>query len=366
MGGRGFLRKCLIPRPPPFYTMGRKPYRLEVVYSTNHNPKCFIVKDVCFEDKRRKVKVYLRSGSIPNQEEFDQSRETHAFELETRAAKKIGEWSIEKFNREHISSDSIAKLEELKYLYKRFTQLMTANELEVYEKNFEISYIQGTTSIEGNTFSKEEAFNFYLHGIVPKNKQMREINEIQNFKNVKKFRDSYKGKVTFDFIKTLHALIMANIDDDSAGTFRRTDDKAIGGCDLPLCPSILIEQNLKKTIQRYYTNLRDGYHPLEQAILFHYTFEMIHPFSDGNGRVGREIFNYMLNKVNFPRLLFLGEDREHYIEALKFGNLDQFENMVEKFVSIVIDQRKIVLLDNLRKVVIPPKKEGQLRLTDFS
>ncbi len=158
---------------------------------------------------------------------------------------------------------------------------------------------------------------------------------------------------------------MANIDDDAAGTFRRTDDKAIGGCDLPVCPSIFIEQSLKEQIQNYYSNLRKGYHPFEQAILFHYNFEMIHPFSDGNGRVGRKIFNYMLKKVNYPRLLFLVEDRDQYILALKLGNLERFDDMIENFVGIVIDQRKYVLLENLRRVVIPPKKQGQLRLADF-
>jgi len=345
--------------------MARKPYRLEIVYSKNRTPKCYIVKDVSFGKRKRKVRKYIASGNIPTQDEFDELRVKYAFYLENRAAEKIGEWSVGKFKTNFLTDENIKFLEKIKYLHKRFTELLTTSELGVYEKNFEIKYIQGTTSIEGNTFSLQEARDFLIEGIIPKNKKIREINEIQNFKNVQKYRDSYKKKVTLYFIKHLHALIMEHIDDQSAGTFRRSDDTIITGCTERVCPSIGIESQLQGIIDNYYKRLNEGGHPIEEAILFHYNFEIIHPFTDGNGRVGREIFNYMLKTSKYPKLLFLGVDRDHYITALKAGNKESFDILVNLLANILILQRLQVLTKNLEQVVIPPKKRGQVTLSEF-
>ena len=92
---------------------------------------------------------------------------------------------------------------------------------------------------------------------------------------------------------------------------------------------------------------------------------MIHSFADGNGRVGREVFNYMLNRENYPKLLFLGDDREMYIQSLKYGNEEEWNPMVTMFVDLILSQRYEILVSNLQKVVVPPKRAGQIRLNDF-
>ena len=127
---------------------------------------------------------------------------------------------------------------------------------------------------------------------MPNGKSLREINEVQNFKQVKLYRDKYRGKVSIDFIRTLHSLIMNNIDVNSAGAFRRTDDIWIQGCDIRVTPAELIEEELSSAIDRYYERIEvRSIHPFEAAVLFHFDFELVHPFTDGNGRVGREIFH---------------------------------------------------------------------------
>ncbi len=92
---------------------------------------------------------------------------------------------------------------------------------------------------------------------------------------------------------------------------------------------------------------------------------MIHPFTDGNGRVGREIFNYMLTRSGYPKLPFLGKDRNTYIQSLQFGNEKKCAEMVQIFADLIATQRVDVIKKNLRKVVVPPQKTGQLRITDF-
>jgi Fic family protein len=92
---------------------------------------------------------------------------------------------------------------------------------------------------------------------------------------------------------------------------------------------------------------------------------LIHPFTDGNGRVGREIFNYMLKKGGYPRLLFLGADREKYINSLQLGNEEKHDQMIEVFYSLIYEQRYHILTENLKKVVVPPRKAPQKRIMEF-
>jgi len=73
----------------------------------------------------------------------------------------------------------------------------------------------------------------------------------------------------------------------------------------------------------------------------------------------------MLIRERFPKLLFLGKDRELYIDALKLGNEEDFGEMIHIFSNLIIKQRLDVLKENLKRVATPIKKTGQLRLTDF-
>jgi Fic family protein len=344
--------------------MARKPYRVEVSVPSKGNSSYYLVRDVKVKGLKRKVRKYIGSKP-PTAAELDRLRRENAYEMEMRAAKKKAEMSSSFLSTQYITRDQLVRLEYLRYLYDTFTDLLTVNEVDYYEKEFEVVYVQGTTAIEGNTLTVKETRDLLVDNIVPPNKQLRELNEIQNFRNVARYRNGFKGRVTLEFIRKLHALIMDKIDYESAGTFRRIDALGITGCELKLTPALLVESDLEKLIALYYRNLEKGKNPFEQAVLFHYEFEMIHPFTDGNGRVGREVLNYMLVRSGYPRMLFLGKDRARYIGALRLGNEERCREMISVFIDIISEQRQGILDTNLRRVIENPKKPGQARLDDF-
>lgn len=345
--------------------MARYLYRVEVDYPKSGSPRYFLARDVRVGGRKTKVKRYLCSGNPPTHEDIERYRKIYSYALELRAAKKAGKLGTDVYKTSYLSNNYIDAIEEIRYLYRRFTKTLTVNEIEVYEKQFEARYIQGTTAIEGNTFTIGETEDLLFYNITPKSKKsLREINEIQNFKNVKIFRDSYKGKVNLDFIRRFHAIIMFNID-PSAGQFRQSEVNILG-CDLQVTPAIEIERELKEIIRVYYERIGQGYNPFEETILFHYFFEMIHPFTNGNGRVGREIFNFMLSKDKYPKLLFLGKDRDElYIQALKKGNNEDYRGMASIFADIIIHQRLEILKTRLKASLEESKPKGQLTLASF-
>jgi Fic family protein len=345
--------------------MRELPYRFEEKKNPDGTTHTYIVKDVQVEGQKTKVYVQVDPSLTITESNANEIKEQYAHEIETKTIKKRAELYAERYKATYLPFDLVLQIEIIRALHQRVSELYTISELASYRRNFELHYVNGTTSIEGNTLTLEEVGQVLEHGIAPESKTLREINEVQNFKLMKKYRDGFKGKVTIKFIKRLHELIMNNIDFESAGTFRRTDDIRIAGSDIIPTPSLIIREEIENRIDEFYQGIEEKKHPFEQIILFHYQFEIIHPFSDGNGRVGREVLNYLLDHYHYPKFFFPGKYRERYIKALISGNNEQYQDMVESIASLLFDQYSDALQSNLKSVVIPVREKEQKRLADY-
>jgi len=216
------------------------------------------------------------------------------------------------------------------------SSLLTGKEIEVLDKikgefqkepkaNLENRYesfislfTYDSTAIEGNTLSLEETSFLLFEKIVPKSKSLREINETLNHKKAFDNMLSHKEDLTKEFVCQLHKLVVENTLredlDGQIGCYRNVPVFIRGRDWMPPKPEEVSKE--MKSLFSWYSKNKEKIHPLIVASYFHVAFETIHPFVDGNGRVGRLLMNFILHKNKYPMINIPSKTKFDYYEAL--------------------------------------------------
>jgi len=145
--------------------------------------------------------------------------------------------------------------------------------------------------------------------ITPNGKKLREVYEQVNTKKLFEMHRKRKFSITEKDILRMHEIFMQNI--DARIGYRTRPVRILGSTTKTSLPEyVKIDMRL---LLQWYDLHKHALHPVELAALFHAKFEQIHPFADGNGRVGRFIVYVLLDK-GMPTLF---PDRKRYLEALE-------------------------------------------------
>lgn len=225
---------------------------------------------------------------------------------------------IEKIRKEKVKSNPFfnrADLEEIEaaklHFNSRFMKLDSLTKQEVLEF-FLIKFAVSSTSIEGNTINLAEATKLLKEEILPKNKTLREVYDLQNTKKV--FVEIVKNKpdLSLDMIREVHDNLLDKIDKRKG--YRNHDINILGQPFKPT-PARYVKSDMKMLVN-WHKNQSKKIHPLALAIFFHHKFESIHPFSDGNGRTGRMVMNNLLMKRSYPPLIVPNKEREEYLNVM--------------------------------------------------
>lgn len=230
----------------------------------------------------------------------------------------------------YIDKARKSKPKENPYLDKRLLEEVEAIKLHFNEhfqrldkdtknetfKNFLIDFAFNTTSLEGNTITLGEANKLLKENLTPKNRTLNEIYDLKNTETV--FFDILESKKIIDheFIINVHDALLNGIDLRKG---YRTHEIRVFKAHFEATPSVYIKTDMGILLKWQKEN-SGRFHPLALAGIFHRKFEKIHPFSDGNGRTGRMIMNYMLIKEGYPPFIIRKSRRAEYLEALAEGD----------------------------------------------
>lgn len=195
-----------------------------------------------------------------------------------------------------------------------------------YMQDYLVRMTHHSTAIEGNTLTQEQTASILLDGVICGNVLEREYYEVRNYKKTMPFvlQCIQEGQVlTNQIIQNIHALVMENLL-ENAGNFKILPNLIIGAnfeTTKPyLVPTRIHElcDNLDYQLQ----NTQDKDQKLKAILKAHFDFERIHPFSDGNGRVGRMLIFYSCLQENIIPPIIQKEDKSLYISFLREERLD--------------------------------------------
>ena len=275
-------------------------------------------------------KYYYRVRSYRDGKAIKKERIYLGVDLKEKDLKKLEGEANERFGvfETVLTKDDLQLLNKIKKDFLKEPRENYKNRYEVFCSLF----AHDSTGIEGNTLTLQETSFLLFEGIVPKEKSLREIHEVLNHKKAFDYILNYKGEITKEFILRLHLLVTQNTLEDylknQIGKYRTV--QVFIGRSIPPKPEIV--SNKMATLIRWYSINKKKLHPIILTTYFHSEFEKIHPFVDGNGRVGRLIMNFILFKNNFPMINIPKKSKFKYYESLqeahKSGNLKQLTKLL--------------------------------------
>lgn len=194
-----------------------------------------------------------------------------------------------------------------------------------------------SNAIEGNTLTLKET-KVALEGITIGGKTLREHCEAINHREAILYVEelSAAGELLNERdIKSLHQLVLKNIDDQNAGAYRNHNVIIAGAEHRP--PDFLQVQDLMAEFVAWYQSAALNLHPMERAARVHSELVKIHPFADGNGRTARLLMNLELLKAGFPAAVLPVNRRLEYYQALDTahcqGDYQPFLALISEVVS---------------------------------
>ncbi len=233
-------------------------------------------------------------------------------------------------------------------------------------EQFTIEWTYNSNAIEGNTLTLQETALVINRGLTIGKKTLIEhfeaINHKEGIELVERFVER-KKELDEEFIKSLHKVILKNIDDASAGVYRKTNVRILGAVHIPPNP-IKIPDLIQEFLAWYYENKYVLSIP-ELAANVQYKFVCIHPFIDGNGRTSRLLMNLILMQHGYPPAVILNIDRKKYYRVLKMADLDRPQEFVD-FIGRAIERSLIIYLNCIKPVTKETEHQGYISLKEAS
>ncbi len=191
--------------------------------------------------------------------------------------------------------------------WKRIPESARKKELE----EISIAFTYNTNAIEGSTITLEEARGI-IHDKMSPNKSLRDVRETEAHSEVFLKILEKKEAITNRLLLDWHEEVFGMTKSDIAGKFRDYLVR-IGSY---LAPDW---QEVKKMMNELvgFIKSNKSMNPVELSARAHYKFEKIHPFGDGNGRIGRLLMNQILWHAGYPMLIIEYKKRRSYYKALQ-------------------------------------------------
>ena len=213
--------------------------------------------------------------------------------------------------------------------------------------------VYNSNAIENSTLTLEDTEKILTGGELERKVNVREIYEAKNLAAITEtLLNKPRQKLTLALILDLHKTLLTHINDSIAGRFRTGKEWVRVGNHLGANPSF-VNSLMQELVDAYNTD-KDRYF-LDQVAHFHAEFETIHPFVDGNGRIGRVLINLQLMNAGLPPIIIQNKSKhkEYYPLFTNYPVTMKFDGFTELFAVLLQEalHKRIAMLT--AKKIIP-------------
>jgi len=256
-----------------------------------------------------------------------------------------------------INNPSKKKIENLQ---KEYNSLIKGKEslLGMIDKAEMPESVYNSNAIENSTLTLKETEKILMEMEISRNVSLREVFEAKNLARVINYtkKNLKNSEITKETILLLHKILINGIDDNIAGRFRKKGEYVRVGTYIAPAPEH-VELMIKELLFEYSNNLTQYF--VDRIAKFHLEFENIHPFCDGNGRIGRTLLNYQLMCFGFPIIIIRNKEKKEYYKSFRDYRENKNSNTLGKIIFLALSE-------SLHKRIAYLKGEKIISLTDYA
>ncbi|MFA5382918.1 MAG: Fic family protein [Candidatus Micrarchaeia archaeon] len=205
--------------------------------------------------------------------------------------------------------------------YQLFIDALAPEEQALIREQWITRYVYNTNKIEGNTMTQKDVALAISKKNIEGNYSKKELYETNNtYQGLVFLERKLKEEISEELIKELHFLVQMNIDPNN-GEYKNIYNYV--GALSPTTPPQHVRERMKMLVAWYHEN-KGSMHPLVLASMFHMQYELIHPFEDGNGRVGRLLMNKILEMNGYLPLIISEKNKQNYYQSLENRSIPMF------------------------------------------
>lgn len=250
--------------------------------------------------------------------------------------------------------------ERIKKLKKEYDSLKIGKDslLKIIDEAEIAESVYNSNAIENSTLTLKETEKILLEMEVSRDVSLREVFEAKNLARVIEYiRKKSQGEdLSKEMILLLHRMLIDNIDESISGRFRKEHEYVRVGTHIAPSPEH-IERMIEEALIQYSSDHETYF--ADKIANFHLYFETIHPFNDGNGRMGRVIINYQLYRLNFPGIIIRDKEKKLYYHSFEEYRDSKATKSAEKVITLA-------LMESLNKRIAYLKGRKIINLTEYA
>jgi len=239
--------------------------------------------------------------------------------------KKIPE-NIDEIKRE-FQKELYQNIERIRDNFQREWKKLPEVIKEKEKQEISIAFTYNTNAIEGSAITLEETREI-IHDKISPNKPLRDVKETEAHSKIFLKMLDKKEEISNELLLRWHEGIFSETKPDIAGKYRDYLVR-VGN---HIAPDW---QDVKKMMNDIINFInKEKINPVELSAKAHYKFEKIHPFGDGNGRIGRLLMNHILWHSGYPMVIIEYKKRKSYYKSFQKDEEHFVKYFIRNYLSI--------------------------------